>query len=236
MAVTSGHGNPHWTRDETLLALDLYMQCGGNVPGPNDPRVIALSKVIRSLPIHARADKKASFRNPDGVAFKMQNLRQVATGHGLGNVSATDKAVWADYGDKPLEVQKLANLIKAETGDELPIPSEEEEFKEGRILTAMHLRRERKPALRRKLLKKRRDSDALFCDACGEGPKAKIEALDEATFEVHHRRPLADEDGETETRLQDVALLCASCHRLIHRAMSVRRQWIDLPELKEILK
>lgn len=236
MAVTSGHGNPHWTRDETLLALDLYLQCGGNVPGPHDPRVIELSKVIRSLPIHDGADKKASFRNPDGVAFKMQNLRQVATGHGLGNVSATDKAVWADYGNKPVEVQRLANLIKAEKGDELPTPSEDEVFKEGRILTAMHLRRERKPALRRRLLKKRGELGPLACDGCGEGPKANSEDLADASFEVHHRKPLAEEDRETETRLQDVALLCASCHRLIHRAMSVRRQWIDIPDLKQLLK
>jgi len=31
MAVTHGHGNPKWTRDETILALDLYFDCKGHV-------------------------------------------------------------------------------------------------------------------------------------------------------------------------------------------------------------
>ena len=34
MAVTQGHGNPNWTRDETILALDLFLQLDGNVPSP----------------------------------------------------------------------------------------------------------------------------------------------------------------------------------------------------------
>jgi hypothetical protein len=29
MAVTQGHGNPNWTRDETILALDLYLKSSG---------------------------------------------------------------------------------------------------------------------------------------------------------------------------------------------------------------
>ncbi len=32
MAVTQGHGNPHWTRDETLLAVALYLAVDGKVP------------------------------------------------------------------------------------------------------------------------------------------------------------------------------------------------------------
>lgn len=231
MAVTAGHGNPHWTRDEVLLALDLYFRCGGNVPGPTDPRVMELSRVIRSLPIHNAANKNETFRNPDGVAFKLQNLRQVATGQGLGNVSTTDKAMWADFGDKPEEVHRLAELIKAETGEDLPTPSGDEVFREGRIVTAMHLRRERKPALRKKLLAVKKKQGKIACDACGDGPKLHSESLEDAAFEVHHRKPLAVEKRETETRLQDVALLCASCHRVIHRMMSLERRWLDVPEL-----
>ena len=35
--------------------------------------------------------------------------------------------------------------------------------------------------------------------------------------EVHHRVPLADGDSERETRLEELAVLCANCHRAIHR-------------------
>src|SRR5512135_2132027 len=97
MAVTHGHGNPRWTRDETILALDLYFDTEDNIPGPNDPDVIDLSNILKKLPIHPYETRKASFRNPDGVAFKLQNLRSVATGKGLKNTSITDKTVWEEF-------------------------------------------------------------------------------------------------------------------------------------------
>ena len=77
MAVTHGHGNPKWTRDETILALDLYFDCSGIIPSGSDERVQTLSQLLRALPYHDRASRKETFRNPDGVAFKLQNLRQV---------------------------------------------------------------------------------------------------------------------------------------------------------------
>lgn len=89
MARTQGHGNPKWTRDETVLALDLYFDLNGKVPSGADKRVQTLSELLRRFPYHAEASRQESFRNPDGVAFKLQNLRQVATGKGLGNVSET---------------------------------------------------------------------------------------------------------------------------------------------------
>lgn len=79
MAVTQGHGNPKWTREETILALDLYFDCEDQIPSSNDSRVKGLSELLRSFPYHTHAARKESFRNPDGVAFKLQNLRQVAT-------------------------------------------------------------------------------------------------------------------------------------------------------------
>ena len=49
MAVTHGHGNPNWNRDETILALEVYFATRGRSPGPSDPQVIALSEKLRSL-------------------------------------------------------------------------------------------------------------------------------------------------------------------------------------------
>jgi 5-methylcytosine-specific restriction protein A len=70
MARTHGHGNPKWTRDETMLALDLYFECGGNMPSGKDGRVQKLSKLLRSLPYHGAVLRKDSFRNPDGAKEK----------------------------------------------------------------------------------------------------------------------------------------------------------------------
>lgn len=240
MAVTHGHGNPDWARDEILLALDLYFQLEGKIPGPTDAHVVQLSAVLRSLPIHMESLKNSRFRNADGVAFKLQNIRQIATGQGLGNVSAADKAVWADYGDKPDLVRELSDRIRAQASDsevaaeEVARIGDDEEFVEGKLMTALHRIRERNPKLRVRLLRKRRERGMLSCDACGDGPKVVDNNLQESGFEGHHVVPLAL-SMERKSKVEDMALLCATCHRLIHRAMHMRRGWVTVEAFRELL-
>lgn len=235
MARTHGHGNPNWTRDETILALDLYFDLNGKIPSGADERVKALSEVLRRFPYHAEASRKESFRNPDGVAFKLQNLRQLATGKGLGNVSETDRAVWLEFGLSPVETKLLANLIRAgvTASEASKSVREDVEFFEGRVVTELHTRREREPKLRERLLFSRSASGELFCEMCGEPPRSVNSVFQDAHFEAHHIVPLSSTGART-TRLSDLALLCANCHRLLHRAIAIERRWLTVSEGKAI--
>lgn len=111
MARTYGHGNPSWSRDETILALNLYLEVGSDVVGASDIRVIRLSETLRRLPVHAEAKKTEIFRNPDGVAFKLQNLHNVTTGKGLSNVSRMDRLVWSEFGGRREVAKRLGEAI-----------------------------------------------------------------------------------------------------------------------------
>ncbi|URK86691.1 hypothetical protein LP421_20825 [Rhizobium sp. RCAM05350] len=104
-----------------------------------------------------QAAKQPSFRNADGVGFKLMNLRQVATGKGLGNVSNTDRQIWAEFGDRPEELHKLAAAIIVGIGasEAQDLPDVDQELPEGRLLTALHIRRERNPKVRKMLLDNR---------------------------------------------------------------------------------
>jgi 5-methylcytosine-specific restriction protein A len=235
MARTNGHGNPNWTRDETILALDLYFDCGERAPSGNDERVRAVSDLLRQIPYHAVASRKESFRNPDGVAFKLQNLRQISTGKGLGNVSEMDRNVWRDLGANPQKTKELATLIRsgilASSGS--VSFSDEVEFSEGRVVTELHTRRERNPKLRQRLIAARRVSDKFFCEMCGCPPLSNSPIFQDAQFEAHHIVPLSHVQTAV-TRLADLALVCASCHRLLHRAIAAERRWLTIAEGKKI--
>jgi 5-methylcytosine-specific restriction protein A len=229
VAVTHGHGNPDWTRDEVILALELYFDCGGSIPGSTDTRIVALSQLLRAIPYHSEAARRESFRNPAGVSFKLQNLRQVATERGLPNVSQTDRDVWRDFGNDPTRVKQLARLIRdgiAVVAQNEIIP-DDEVFFEGRMSTQAHYRKERDPKLRKRLLSQRRKIGALTCDICEFAPILQSDSLSDAVFEVHHVIPFAGGDVR-ETKLKDVALLCANCHRLVHRAIVERKQWLTM--------
>jgi len=242
MARTQGHGNPDWTRDEVILALDLYLDCDGRVPGAEDPRVVALSRLLQNLPIHALEAKNDRFRNPDGVVFKVGNLRSVATGRGLGNVAAVDRFVWSEFGDKPSLARVLAERIRSQVEEpevsrsDIEAVDSDEEFAEGRIITALHKRRERHPLIRKKLLVARLKIGPLACDTCDFVPAATESMMIEAAFEAHHLEPLASPDRrERGTRVNDLALLCATCHRLIHRAMHLYHRQVSISELRRML-
>ena len=240
MARTHGHGNPNWTRDETILALRLYFECGETVPSKSDSRVQQLSAVLRTLPYHADAARNETFRNADGVAFKLHNLRSVATGKGFSNTSKTDREIWESFGSTPERVIELASLIESslKLGEVSALKSTEdetEEFFEGRMLTLTHNRRERHPGVRQALLaSRRRRGDILRCDLCGMHSSTQEPTFEDTIFEAHHVLPLGLAI-ERKTRLRDMALVCANCHRLIHRSIVHHKRWLDLEECRGLL-
>jgi 5-methylcytosine-specific restriction protein A len=59
--------------------------------------------------------------------------------------------------------------------------------------------------------------------------------LQDAAFEVHHIVPLS-RSLERATRVSDLALLCAGCHRILHRAISNRKHWIALSEARMLVR
>jgi transposase-like protein len=81
LAVRQGRESLRWTREEDVLALDLFVSAGvvngGRFLGRNDPRVIALSQELRAMPTHPGVQRDEKFRNPSGVELKLMNFRAV---------------------------------------------------------------------------------------------------------------------------------------------------------------
>lgn len=244
MPITKGQGNPDWTRDETILAMDLLIRRRPQVPGEVDPDVMELSRLLRVAPIHPLEKRNEKFRNPSGVSMKLQNLDSVEAGargrRGLSR-SSTDRAVWEEFKDRPEALRTMAAAIRRGLA-ELPSPAEtlvddDEELPEGRVLTAKHKVRERQKGFRRKVLKRNRKAfGRTTCEACNRPGRVRHagERVEQAEFEVHHVVPLAVSE-ERKTRVSDLALLCAGCHRLIHAASRARGHLLDLDEFRDFL-
>jgi 5-methylcytosine-specific restriction enzyme A len=91
--------------------------------------------------------------------------------------------------------------------------SEEAEAEEGRLLTALHRRRERDPKLaQQKKEQALRRNGSLACEACGFDFAATYGDRGRGFIECHHRRPLSELRGRQRTRLDDLALVCSNCH------------------------
>jgi 5-methylcytosine-specific restriction protein A len=61
--------NPAWTREELILALNLYFRIGfPNVSGSH-PEIAKLMALLQELPFHI--NRGPNFRNPTGVYMKL---------------------------------------------------------------------------------------------------------------------------------------------------------------------
>ena len=234
-----GAQNPNWTRDELILALDLYFRLGRGTPGKSHPEVVKLSGLLNSLPIHGGTDRRADFRNPAGVAMKLGNFASVDPaydGEGLKRGSAGGRSVWAEFADDPTRLASVAAAIRTgANSEEGRTPSEENgenEFAEGRVVYRMHRRRERSQRLvaekKRRVLAR---GGSLACQACGFDFAARYGDLGEGYIECHHVKPVSELRPGEKTRLSDLALVCANCHRMLHR----RRPWLGMGELAQVL-
>jgi len=244
MPRTQGQGNPDWTREETVLALDLLRTAGSRVPGKTSSLVRELSALLQRLPLHAAAARNDKFRNTEGVYLKLQNLASLRPDKGdrIGlSSSRMDRQVWAEFVSAPERLAAEADLVRRGIATveseklDLPDVDESEEFPEGRLLTRIHKEREREEGLRPKLLARARRSGGLRCEGCGARPRLTGSlALEAAEFEAHHIQPLALA-VERRTRLADLALLCAGCHRLIHALSREARSHVAVARLREAL-
>ncbi|GJH04504.1 HNH endonuclease [Paraburkholderia terrae] len=110
-----------------------------------------------------------------------------------------------------------------------------EGFPEGRRLYRMHTARERNPKLIReaKKLALKRGDGVLRCACCSFDFGSTYGDVGHGYIEAHHTTPLSslDETGGT-TRIEDLALVCANCHRMLHR----RRPWLEADELAALVQ
>jgi 5-methylcytosine-specific restriction protein A len=235
MPVTQGAGNPDWTRDETLLALDLLYRHGTPIHKRHDD-VVELSGVLRAALIHPPAKRRPSFRNADGVALKLQNLFSAIDPTRALSSSALDRELVNEFPrSRAAEIAALTSLIRqAISGREtLEVFPPEEMFAEGYFLTSRHRSRDRR--LRRKLLGQT-DDNKLVCTVCDFAAPPLERLLRESFFEAHHIRPLSDTKGVTSTRVADLSLLCAGCHRFIHRLIATNKRWVSIAEARAHLR
>lgn len=56
-------------------------------------------------------------------------------------------------------------------------------------------------------------------------------SIGDSFIECHHRRPRSDLRSKQRTALDDLALVCANCHRMMHG----RRPWITVEQLRLIV-
>ena len=231
----------NWTRDEIILACDLVSANDWRALDASRAEVIELSNLLRQSPLHAVEERPSTFRNPAGVGRKTSDI---ATRHPDYTGKPTrgnriDLEVLQDFLARPEEMHLLADGIRRIIQDSAVLPSDlsvlegfledDLEAPEGKLLRSWQVKRERDPRLRlRKIEQVKRRGEPIACSICDFDFSVVYGERGRNYIEVHHVLPL-HVSGETRTGLEDLALLCSNCHRMIHRG-----PWITPEQLQKL--
>jgi 5-methylcytosine-specific restriction protein A len=236
--------NPSWSRDELILALDLYFRVPPSGVTEKHPEIVELSEQLQRLSTHVDPPDSKRFRNPNGVHMKMFNFKSLDPsqgGKGLANGGRLDQEIWLEYGSERRKLQLVATAIRAclgsvtEMKEALQQIAPEPEFgeaAEGAVLSRLHRYRERNALL----VKKKKETALanlgyLGCEVCLFDFKAVYGEFGSGFIECHHTKPIALLQPGERTKLADLALVCANCHRMLHRP----NRWLTIPALKDLL-
>ena len=148
-----------------------------------------------------------------------------------------DLKIWEEFASDPSQLRNVASAISANVDSLSPAEAEVEvdaiiEAPEGAILTRVHRKRERSIKLRE--AKKQRvlaEVGRLACEVCDLDFGERYGEWGKGFIECHHKMPVSSLEPGTKTKIEDLALLCSNCHRMIH----VRRPWLTLDQLVALL-
>ena len=230
------------SQDEWLLCLEVYLRYRGQpAPSATSPEMNELSDSMRRIRAALAGKPAKSFRPPKGVHRRILEFKHLDENPEKAHEkpqSARD--VWATWGGQShATVVQVTNAIKAcASADEVQAVEETDiEYNyhavESQILTRVHSVRERD----RKIvaIKKERFQDEnegrLYCEACFFDFDRTYPQHGKGYIECHHIKPLSDLRPGEVTTLDDLALLCSNCHRMVH----YRRPWLDMRNLVQIL-
>jgi predicted HNH restriction endonuclease len=109
-------------------------------------------------------------------------------------------------------------LVEADAKPE--VEAEEITGKEGRILTRLHVYKERDRKFARQVRDhyRRANGGKLVCEACGTVPVDLYGEAGDRSMEAHHKVPIEELQPDSITPVTEMAMVCATCHRVIHSA------------------
>jgi len=127
-------------------------------------------------------------------------------------------------------VTHIENINEIKTIDEPIREPDSLSGDEGRPIWKLHKSRERNTKL---VLQKKKnvleETGKLECEVCSTDFEKVYGIIGHGFAECHHINPLSLREGNEKTKLNELAILCANCHRMIHR----QKPWMTISELRK---
>lgn len=72
----------------------------------------------------------------------------------------------------------------------------------------------------------------IYCEVCGFDYESVYGEIGRDYVEGHHIKPVSELEENEVTKVEDIVLVCANCHRMLHR----KRPWLSKEKLKLLIE
>jgi 5-methylcytosine-specific restriction protein A len=188
-------------------------------------KIIAKTNRDNFIPVSTTLWDKLNFAGiTQGNVCKIENISNI------GNIDELQFDIWQKFEDYFIPCEQQSATTTSAIIKELQITNPELSVREGELRLVAHLVKERN----RKIVKEKKQraisSNTLYCEVCTFSFQ---ETFQYNFIECHHLSPIG-QLGIRETKLKDLALVCANCHRMLHTKLDGK--FLTLKQLKARIK
>lgn len=201
-----------FTRDEVILALDVfYSSPKGRVTADSD-EIKELSLLLNRLPIHPVENRRADFRSPAGITTQLIRFRSSCISGKKGqNVGELFFHVAFEYEDRVNELHSIARAIRKNKEAFVSLfgsPLEDNGFPEGILLGHLHN------------IIEQRDGAKLamkdHCEICNSSPALCYRNVGQL-LQTHLVVAPTLMDYSEKYTADSFLTVCPTCHAALHR-------------------
>lgn len=252
---------PDWTEEEIILLLDFHFRFRMEILNQKHQAVRELSDTLKYINrengISESVINNNSFRSLSSIVIKKRAIKEIdenlkrKTSH-----SKKDYELWSYYNLNLIELKQAAKIIRdkynipaflknigylfpmcEENYDYIVLQSKEKNQNptvaiEGKSKLSIHYSKERSQNIvREKKSWAMEKFGKLQCEVCEFDFCEVYGEIGKDFIECHHLKPLSEISRQEITRIEDLALVCSNCHRMIHRESDI----LTIDELKNFM-
>ncbi|MCD8238625.1 MAG: hypothetical protein LUC92_04715 [Clostridiales bacterium] len=216
-----------FTRDEAILALDVYYSLADGRVLPDSDEIRDLSLLLNRLPVYPVENRRDDFRNANGIAKQLMLFRSnCKSGKKNRHLGSIFFEVAFEYENRIDELHSIAEAIRRnEKAFNLCFgsPLEDEGFPEGVFLGHLHRIIEKRDGLKYEM----KD----HCQVCFSSPGLCYKT-DENLLQNHLIINPVKTDFSKKYKADDFITVCPTCHRALHSY----RPWLTAENCGEVLR
>lgn len=188
-------------------------------------KIIAKTNRHNYIAVNSTLWKRLNYSGiTQGNACQLRNIKNI------GNIEELQLDIWNEFVRYFEPSEKQSEIFTTAIINEIQNSNPELSVTEGGLRLVTHLIKERNRSIIAQKKQEAINKGILSCEVC---KFSFIERFSKDFIECHHRTPIGSL-GITKTKLEDLALVCSNCHRMLHTKFGASYKTVE--ELRAWLK